>query len=60
MILGNESLNEYYTTMHKLINNSKNKITLSEYENMIVYERDIFLGLLIQDINEENSRLQNK
>jgi hypothetical protein len=37
------------------------KYSLSELENMIPWEREVFLNLLLQHINEENEKLsQNR
>jgi len=34
--------------------------TLSEIENMIPWERDIYVSMLINYINEQNDKLKNK
>jgi hypothetical protein len=36
------------------------KYSLSELENMIPWEREIYVGLLIQYIDEENERIKQK
>jgi hypothetical protein len=34
--------------------------SLSELENMIPWEREVYVALLIQDIEEENERIKSK
>jgi hypothetical protein len=34
--------------------------SLSELENMIPWEREVYVALLIQDIEEENERIQSQ
>ena len=36
------------------------KYSLTELENMIPYEREIYLGLLQQHIREENDRMERE
>ena len=36
------------------------KYSLAELENMIPWERDIYLGLLSQHIKEENKRIEKE
>jgi|TARA_R110002167_G_scaffold319836_1_gene525624 hypothetical protein len=36
------------------------KYSLSELENMIPWERDVYLALLVNHIAEENSRMKQK
>ena len=36
------------------------KYSLSELENMIPWEREIYVNLLVQHIEAENDRLRNK
>ena len=36
------------------------KYSLTELDNMIPYERDIYVSLLIQHIEEENERQKQK
>jgi hypothetical protein len=36
------------------------KYSLSELENMIPWEREIYLSLLVKHIQEENERLQQQ
>ena len=34
--------------------------TLSEIENMLPWERDIYVSMLVNYINEQNEKLKNK
>jgi hypothetical protein len=34
--------------------------SLTELENMIPWEREVYVALLIQDIEEENERIQSQ
>ena len=36
------------------------KYSLTELENMIPYEREIYIGLLIKHIKEENERIEKE
>lgn len=52
----NDSLKNYYTTNFAMMQH--HKYSLSELENMIPWERDIYVALLIQYIEEENERIK--
>ena len=47
-----------YTTNFSLMQH--HKYSLSELENMIPWERDIYLSLLVKHIQEENERLKQQ
>jgi hypothetical protein len=36
------------------------RYSLSELENMIPWEREVYVALLVQDIEEENERIQSQ
>ena len=36
------------------------KYSLTELENMMPWERDIYIGLLMEFIKEENERIENE
>ena len=36
------------------------KYSLTELENMIPWERDIYISLLIKHVQEENERIKNQ
>jgi hypothetical protein len=36
------------------------KYSLTELENMIPWERDVYVGMLIQYVEEENNKLKQK
>ena len=52
--LSHDSLENYYQTNFALIQH--HNYSLSELENMIPWERDIYLGLLLNYIKEENEK----
>jgi len=54
--MAHESLASYYKTNFALV--QFHKYSINELENMIPWEREIYLGLLNQYIEEEN--LKNK
>lgn len=56
MSMAHESLESYYKTNFALIQH--HKYSLTELENMIPWEREIYVTLLQQYIEEEN--LKNK
>ena len=53
-----DTLRNYYTTNFALIQH--HKYSLHELEGMIPWERDIYIALLIQHIEEENQKLKDK
>ena len=58
IIFGHENLRNYYKTNFSLIQH--HKYSLTELENMMPWERDIYVGMLIQYIEEENLKLKQK
>ena len=52
--LGQESISNYYQTNFNLMQH--HKYSLAEVENLIPWEREIYLMLLIKYIEEENER----
>jgi hypothetical protein len=55
--LGHESLANYFQTNFTMMHNYH--YSLSELENMIPWERDVYTVLLIQHIEKENQRLKD-
>ena len=51
-------LESYYKVSFSLI--QYHKYSLTEIENMMPWERDIYLALLNQYVEEENSRIQQQ
>lgn len=56
MTLSNESLQNYYRTNSQLM--IIYKFSLAELESMIPFEREIYLALLIQHLQEEKERME--
>ena len=56
--LGHESITNYYQTTFNLMQH--HKYSLTEVENLIPWEREIYLMLLMKWIEEENERLQKQ
>ena len=54
MILSHDSLENYYKTNFALMQH--HKYSLTELDNMIPFEREIYVNLLMQWIKEENER----
>jgi len=52
------SLESYYKTNFGLIQH--HKYSLTEIENLIPWERDIYVGLLNEYIEEENLKIRQK
>ncbi len=57
-MLSHNSLVNYYKTIFSLVQN--HKWNLTELENMICYERDLYVALLIEHIEEENQRMEEE
>jgi hypothetical protein len=57
-MLSHNSLVNYYKTIFALVQN--HKWSLTEIENMIVYEREVYVALLIEFIEEENQRMEEE
>ena len=56
--MAHENLENYYKTNFALMQH--HKYSLTELENMIPWERDIYITLLQQYIEEENLKYQQK
>jgi len=56
LLMGHEKLVDYYKTNFALMQHHKYSIT--ELEEMMPFERDVYIMLLSQFINEENNRMQ--
>jgi hypothetical protein len=54
--MGNDNLANYYKTNFALIQH--HKYSLEVLENMIPFERDLYLMLLAQHIEEQNNRIE--
>jgi len=54
--MAHETLESYYKTNFSLINH--HKYSLTEIENMIPWEREVYIGLLNIHIEEENKKNQ--
>ena len=58
MCLAHDSLQNHYQTNFSLMQH--HKYSLTEMDNMIPYEREIYVGMLIQYLEEEKRKLQQK
>jgi hypothetical protein len=58
IILSHESLFNYYQTNFNLM--QYHKYSLTELESMMPWEREIYIALLVNHLEEENKRLQQK
>ena len=56
--MGHDSLLNYYKTNFALMQH--HKYNLGDLEDMIPFERDIYIMLLSQHIEEENDRIQQQ
>lgn len=56
--MGHESLLNYYKTNFALMQH--HKYSIAELEEMIPFERDIYIMLLSQHIQQENERMQQQ
>jgi hypothetical protein len=54
--LAHNSLENYYTTMFAMVQH--HKWSLTELEDMLPYERDIYVAMLTSWIRDENERTQ--
>jgi hypothetical protein len=54
MSLGHESISNYYQTNFNLMQH--HKYSLTEVENLIPWEKEIYIMLLMKYIEEENAR----
>ena len=58
LVFRHDTLRNYYTTNFALIQH--HKYSLSELEGMIPWERDIYVAMLTQYIEEENEKIKQK
>jgi hypothetical protein len=56
--VGQEKLQSYYKTNFALMQH--HKYTLEDIENMIPFEREVYVMLLSQYVNEENTKIQER
>ena len=56
--MAHDTLFNYYKTNFAMMQH--HKYSLTELENMMPFEREIYLGLLEQHIHEENERRQRE
>ena len=56
--LSHESLQNYFQTNFVLMQH--HKYSLTELENMIPWERDIYVTMLMQYLEEENEKIKNQ
>ena len=56
--MAHDTLFNYYKTNFAMMQH--HKYSLTELENMMPFEREIYLGLLEQHIQEENDRIQRE
>ena len=52
------SITTYYQTNFQLMQH--HKYSLSELENMLPWERDIYTNLLLQHLKEENEKMKQR
>ena len=58
LILQYDNLGNYYKTNFALIQH--HKYSLTELENMIPWERDLYISFLMQHLEEEKNRLEQQ
>ena len=56
IIFGYENLGNHYKTNFALIQH--HKYSLTELENMMPWERDVYVNMLIQHLEEENEKMK--
>jgi hypothetical protein len=57
-VLRHDNLKNYYKTNFSLMQH--HKYSLTELDNMLPWERDIYVAMLIQYVEEENQKIQEK
>ena len=57
-MLSHDSLFNYYETNFAMMQH--HKYSLTELENMMPWEREIYVNLLLQHIEEENERIKKE
>lgn len=55
---GHNSLENYYLTAFAMVQH--HKWSLTELEDMMPYERDIYVNMLVNWVQEENERIKNQ
>ena len=55
---GHDNLGNYYQTNFALMQH--HKYSLTELDNMLPWERDIYISLLIQYIEQENQKIKER
>ena len=58
MTLAHDNLYNYYKTNFGMM--QYHKYSLTEIENMMPWEREIYIGLLMEHIKEENQRIERE
>ena len=58
MSLSHESIVNYYTTNFQMMQH--HKYSLTELDNMMPWEREIYVGMLIEHIKEEEERIKRE
>lgn len=58
MSLARDNLEDYYKTNFILM--QVHKYSLSELDNMIPWERDVYVSLLVNYMKEENEKLRQR
>jgi hypothetical protein len=56
--LSHDNLVNYYKTNFLLM--QEHKYSLTEIENMLPWEREIYIGMLVDYIEKENERIKNQ
>jgi len=56
LTLSHDNLNNYYQTNFAMMQH--HKYSLTELENMVPWEREIYLTLLIKYLEEENEKIK--
>jgi hypothetical protein len=56
MIFRHENLGNYYRTNFALMQH--HKYSLTELENMLPWERDVYVNMLLQHLEEENEKIK--
>jgi hypothetical protein len=57
-VMRHDNLKNYYTTNFALMQH--HKYSLTELESMLPWERDIYVTMLAQHIEEENERIKQR
>ena len=56
--MGYDSLQNYYMTNFSLMHH--HKYSLTELDNLLPWEKDIYIALLVQELERERLRLQQE